>query len=374
MLQKPTRLLSGICAVALFAPAVLAANCPPDDLLTLQPAGDKPLVIRHQAGTQTKYNRAFINLNVQLPNEKSRISKLKASGGVSASGKFYPVQHGTCYPSITNSPDGWGHTPYPLGFSCQLLFEANPIANGDLEGPGIYKGAIAVTYDYWLSPPPNTPACAGSGTRQVDVVVEVTAKPKAAPPPPPAPIPDVKLSLIDFKPNPKGTQVGQSDIIWFSSRLEIPFAPASSDYQHFHDRYQVWNSLRLEPDADAGNFEMDQAADGFAARGIGLKNSAPSERPYSGGSSGSVGLKITFRPIVAKLFKMRFVLDYRTCVKNDLHKCGEKKSFVLPFEVDSRTERERNRIIQTYDTESAKDKKLVLPPSVPKPPGAARSP
>lgn len=365
MLTKSRNYLSGMTFLVLFSPAVFAANCPPDNLLTIQTPGNQPVLIQHQAGTKTQYNRRFITLNVLLPNEKSSISKLKASGGVTASGQYYPVQHGSCYPTITDSPGGWGHTPYPLGFSCQLLFEANPIANGDLEVPGTYKGSITVTYDYWLSPPPNTPACTGSGKRQVDVIVEVTPKHEAAPPPPPAPIPDAKLSLIDFKPNPKGTQVGQSDIIWFHSLIEVPFAPGSDDYQHFRERYEVWNTLRLEPYADAGNFEMNQAADGFAAAGIGLDQSAPKERPYAGSAT---GLKMTVKPKVAKLFKMQFVLDYRTCVKHDLQKCGPKKSFVLPFEIDSRTERERNRKIDTYEADSARDKKLMLAPHLSKPP------
>lgn len=369
MLTKSGKALCGVLAIGLFSPLALSADCPPQNLLTLQTADGKPLVIRHQAGTKTLYNRGFIALDVKLPDEKCRITRLKASGGVVISGKLFPVQHGTCYPSITDSPQGWGHTAFPLDMSCQLLFEANPIANGDLESPGIFKGNITVTYDYWLSPPPNTPACTGSGVRQAEVVVEVTPKPEAASPPPPAPIPDVKLSLIDFMPNPKGTPVGQSDIIWFSSRLELPFAPASSDYQYFHDRYEVWNTLRLEPDADSGNFEMDPIADGFAAEGIGLKHSAPSERPYSGGAA---VLKLTVRPKVAKLFKMRLVLDYRTCVKHDLKKCGPNRSFLLPFEIDSRTERDRNRKIDSYDHDRARDMKLAPLPNPPRPPVTTR--
>ncbi len=337
-------------------------TCPPETLVTLQTANNKPILIKHMSGTNTQYNKSFITLNVTFPNVNSSISNLKATGGVQTYERYYPIQHGSCYQAITSSPNGWSFKPDPLSFSCQLLFEANPIAGGDLTHVGIYKGTISVSYDYYyyLGPPNSSTPCTGSATKKVDAVVEVYKKPESSQPAPVV-IPDVKMKLYDLKPNPQITQVGKANATWFKISTDPSYDQSSEAYKNLHNNFDIWTGIRLEPTTDADNFVLDPVADGFVAAGIGVAGTDTVGRKYS--PAGNVGLKFNFKPKKEKLFNMKLVLTWRTCFKNDYVKCGPKQTFTLPFQADSRTE--KNRKLRTVGG-ALKDKNLV-PAAPPKP-------
>jgi hypothetical protein len=289
-------------------PTVTFGPVLPSDTLTLEVGQQMPTPF-------------WIPIKVAFHDNLTKLVQVKAWGGLSGGPWVQNVEHGSCSSYVTGS--NLGSEIGPVG-----LYECRLYLRPETSKEGTQSGSVSLSYALTTNDIPKW-GCSSSGETRTVTLTAVIKKPPqpAATQEAPIEIPDVKMVLGQLSHNP--TTVGVES--WTKTFCQVwkeggfPYAFAS--------KFDIWTSMSVAPSADAKDFILNPAEDGFAAEGIGIAGQMPAERTYH---PTGVGLAFRFKPTTAKFYHMKMILTWRTCLKHQLNKCGPTQSFTLPFQADSR--------------------------------------